>query len=94
MKNSKFSKCSLKEVDFSESDLSGLALEECDFLGAVFEYTNLNKSDLSSSYNYSIHPETNKIKKAKFSKEGISGLLDRYDIVIQYRYLSLLFLNL
>ncbi|MGB5462457.1 MAG: pentapeptide repeat-containing protein, partial [Aureibaculum sp.] len=34
-------------------------------------------------YNYSIDPEKNPIKKAKFSQDGIGGLLDKYDIVIE-----------
>jgi len=32
--------------------------------------------------NYSIDPEKNKIKKARFSTAGIAGLLDKYDIEI------------
>jgi len=33
--------------------------------------------------NYSIDPELNKIKKARFSTQGIAGLLDKYDIEIE-----------
>jgi hypothetical protein len=33
--------------------------------------------------NYSIDPDLNKIKKARFSTQGIAGLLDKYDIEIE-----------
>jgi hypothetical protein len=49
---------------------------------ATFENTILEKADLRTAYNYSIDPTMNKIKKAMFSKAGISGLLDRLDIDI------------
>lgn len=47
-----------------------------------FDNTILEKVDLSSSSNYIIDPEKNRIKKAKFSLLGISGLLRKYDIEI------------
>jgi hypothetical protein len=42
----------------------------------------LEKADLRTSYNYSIDPETNKIRKARFALLGIRGLLEKYDIPI------------
>ena len=78
-----FKNCSLHEVDFTEADLSDSIFENCDLSGAKFEKTTLEKADLRSSFNYSIDPEINKIKKAKFSIYGIAGLLDKYDIEIQ-----------
>jgi hypothetical protein len=51
-------------------------------MGAIFENTNLEKCDFRSAYNYVIDPQNNKIKKAKFSKEGAIGLLRAFDIVI------------
>ncbi len=72
----------LQEIDFTECELTGSAFDNCDLKGAVFENTNLEKVDFSTSYNYSIDPEKNKLKKAKFSKHGLPGLLDKYDILI------------
>jgi hypothetical protein len=40
------------------------------------------KADLYSSYHYSINPEKNRIRKARFSKAEIAGLLNQYDIEI------------
>jgi len=48
----------------------------------TFTGADLEKADLSTSFNYSIDPTSNKIKKAKFSQSGISGLLDAFGIEI------------
>ena len=77
VKNSK-----LDEVDFTDCDLSNSVFDNCDLTRAVFSNTKLVKADLRTSYNYSIDPEINRIKKAKFSLLGLSGLLEKYDIEI------------
>ncbi|PKP42724.1 MAG: hypothetical protein CVT93_03285 [Bacteroidetes bacterium HGW-Bacteroidetes-10] len=77
-----FRKSSLQEADFTDSDISGSLLDGCDMLNATFSGTNLEKADLSTSFNYSIDPTSNKIKKAKFSQSGLSGLLDVFGIEI------------
>ncbi len=77
-----FENTSLTEVDFAEADLSSAVFEKCNLLGANFEHTLLEKADFRTAYNYSINPDTNRIKKAKFSLTGLPGLLDRYDIDI------------
>jgi len=82
LKKTIFNDCSLHEVDFTEADLNNASFHNSDFAGAKFEKTNLEKADLSTSFNYSIDPELNRIKKAKFSIDGITGLLDKYDIEI------------
>jgi hypothetical protein len=41
------------------------------------------KADLSTSFNYQIDPERNKLKGARFSLHGIGGLLHKYDIKIE-----------
>lgn len=69
-------------MDFTECDLAGAMFSECDLARATFDNTNLEKADFRSSYNYSIDPEKNRMKKAKFSLTGVVGLLDKYDIVI------------
>ena len=74
--------CSLKEANLTESDLSGANFLNCDLDRAIFSHTRLNSADFRTAFNYSIDPESNNIKKAKFSFNGISGLLDKYEIVI------------
>jgi uncharacterized protein YjbI with pentapeptide repeats len=51
--------------------------------GAIFDHTILEKADLRTAYHYSIHPDINRIKKAKFSMANIIGLLDKYDIEVE-----------
>ena len=70
-------------VDFTEANFKGTLLDNCDFSRAIFKNCNLEKVDFRSSFNYSIEPEENKIKKAKFSLNGIVGLLHKYDIDIE-----------
>jgi len=81
-KKTTFKNCSLIEVDFAETDLSASQFYNCDLAGATFDNTILEKADFSTSFNYSINPEINRIKKAKFSIPGIIGLLEQYDIEI------------
>ena len=83
MKKTNFIDCSIKEVDFAETDLSMAIFKNCDLLNTSFMRTNLEKTDFRSAVNYSFDPELNKIKKAKFSSEGISGLLMKYNIDIE-----------
>jgi uncharacterized protein YjbI with pentapeptide repeats len=83
LKKTRFKDSNLSEVDFTETDLTSSLLDNCDLSGARFERTILEKADLRTSRNYSIDPELNKIKKAKFSIHGIAGLLDKYDIEIE-----------
>lgn len=82
MKKTRFADCSMKEVDFSGTDLSMAGFENCDLSGSVFKYTNLEKADFRTSYNYSFDPEINKIKLARFSLSGLPGLLGKYNIEI------------
>jgi uncharacterized protein YjbI with pentapeptide repeats len=63
--------------------LTQAVFNNCNLELASFDRTLLEKADFRSSYNYVINPETNKIKKAKFSLLGVAGLLEKYDIVIE-----------
>ncbi|MEI6692755.1 MAG: pentapeptide repeat-containing protein [Chlorobium sp.] len=84
LKNTRFNRCNLEEADFSEADLTGAVFEECNLLKATFMHTNLEKADFRSSCNYSIHPEINRIRHARFSIPGVVGLLSQYDIDIEW----------
>ena len=84
LKNTAFKNCNLQEVDFSEADLSGALFESCDMLQATFMHTNLEKADFRSASHYSINPELNRIRSARFSIPGVTGLLATYDIEIEW----------
>lgn len=83
IKKTTFNQCSLKEVDFTGADISEALFQQCDFSGAIFEKTNLEKANFISSFHYSIDPEVNRIKKAKFSLQGLKGLLEKYEISVE-----------
>ena len=84
LKNTRFKNCNLQEADFSEVDLTGAAFENCDLLRTTFMHTNLEKADFRSAFNYSMNPEINRIRKARFSIPGVTGLLTSYDIDIEW----------
>lgn len=83
LKGIQFKRCNLQEVDFAETDLTGAIFDSCDLAGALFENSILEKVDFLTAYNYSIDPNINRIKKAKFSMAGVIGLLYKHDIEIK-----------
>jgi uncharacterized protein YjbI with pentapeptide repeats len=83
IKKTVFKSCTLHEVDFSEADMTNATLDECDLARATFDQTNLEGTDLRTAYNFSIDPQSNRLKKARFSKEGLTGLLDKHHIIIE-----------
>jgi fluoroquinolone resistance protein len=83
IKKTIFRNSQLNETDFTECDLSGSIFDNCDLTRAIFQHSIIEKADFRTSYNFSIDPEVNKIKKAKFSLNEIAGLLDKYDIEIE-----------
>jgi uncharacterized protein YjbI with pentapeptide repeats len=83
IKGTIFNQCKMEEVDFVESDLTSASFHACDLTRASFEKSILIGADLRAANNYSIDPESTRISKAKFSLDGIPGLLDKYDIVIE-----------
>jgi len=78
-----FNSCQLIEVDFTSANLSNSVFSHCELSGAIFENTNSEKVDFRTAKHFNIDPNINKIKKAKFSVEGLVGLLQKYDIEIQ-----------
>lgn len=82
LKSIQFKDCQLQEVDFSSADLTNAQFLNCDLAHATFDNTILEKADLLTAINYAFDPEVNYIKKAKFSRESVIGLLVKYDIDI------------
>ncbi len=83
MKNTNFKNCTLKEVDFSQCNLSASSFENCDLEKAVFDRTILDKADFRTSFNFSIDPTKNQMKRAKFTNLNLAGLLDSFDLDIR-----------
>ncbi|HWZ16607.1 MAG TPA: pentapeptide repeat-containing protein [Mucilaginibacter sp.] len=81
-KRAKFTDCSLIETDFTEADLTDVQFNNCNLHRAFFNRTILKNADFRTSYNFIIDPDINNLKKAKFSVQGLAGLLAKYDIRI------------
>ncbi|RZK68969.1 MAG: pentapeptide repeat-containing protein [Pedobacter sp.] len=77
-----FKSCSLQECDFSQCDLTAAHFQDCDLLTATFDDTILEKTDFRTAYNYTLDPERNRVKKARFFTNGLAGLLQKYDIIV------------
>lgn len=78
-----FKNCNLTEVDFSNTILTNAVFTGSNLSNARFETTDLSKADFRDAFGFIIDPEKNKLKKAIFSLNNISGLLVKYDLVIE-----------
>lgn len=83
MRGTRFIDCSLLEVDLVQTQLGAAVFQNCDLSGVMFDRTNLEKADLSSARNFSLDPEKNRIRRAKFSAAGLAGLLEKYELVVE-----------
>lgn len=82
MKKASFSGSKLKECYFTNNQLKGADFYDVDLSGTVFHNCDLTMADFSTAMQYDIDPQTNKIKKAKFSLPEAVGLLKAFDITI------------
>jgi len=78
-----FKDCKLQQVDFSLTGAKLCSFNHCDLENAIFENTNLEKSDLSSAFNFNINPANNYLKGTLFSKDNLIGLLKHFEIRIK-----------
>ena len=78
-----FKNCTMREVDFTESNLSNSVFDHSDLLNAVFERSVLDGTDFRNAEHFSINPNQNQLKKTRFSKDNLMGLLDQLNIVIE-----------
>lgn len=78
-----FTSCSIIAADFMAADITAVIFDNCNLHKSVFIDTIANKTDFSSSYNFTLDPEKNKLKKAIFSTDGLKGLLTKFDLVIR-----------
>jgi len=83
LKGTRFTGCRMRETDLSDADLGNASFTACDLGAALFDGTGLEGADLRSAVHYSIDPTRNRLRKARFSAEGLRGLLDRTGIIIE-----------
>lgn len=79
----RFSHCSLAETDFTNADLTGAVFAGCDLSGTVFHDTQLTGADFTTATGFSLDPEANNLRGARFALAGLSGLLDKYGLLIE-----------
>ena len=73
----------MKEVDFTEAELGEASFTGSNLEGAKFERTDLRKADFRGAQNYLIDPRDNKVQKAKFSREGLEGLVKSLGVIVE-----------
>jgi uncharacterized protein YjbI with pentapeptide repeats len=78
-----FHKCQIQEADFSEADLSEAVFSQSRLTRSQFVRTNLEKADFRNALEIDIDPAANRMRRAKFSTDGLSGLLTRFDLEIE-----------
>ena len=81
-----FLNCRLRAVDFTEADLTNAVFDQCDLSESIFENTVLEKANFSSARNYSIDPDKNRLKGAKFSVPEVLTLLHKYKLQIETEF--------
>ena len=81
-RKAKFENCTLKGADFTEADLTDTKFLNCDFDCAIFMQSALNGTNFITAFNYTIDPERNSLRKAKFATSGLAGLLTNYGIIV------------
>lgn len=82
LQGTSFNKCRIIETDFALCDLRKSVFKDCDLLRSIFQRTNLEGADFTTAFNFVINPNDNKMKKAKFSVQGLPGLLGVFGIDI------------
>lgn len=82
MQKSIFRNTKLLEVDFASTDLTGSLFDQCTLPLCVFDRSILENVDFSTSMEFSIDPENNRMGQAIFSTQHLSGLLDKYKLRI------------
>ncbi|WP_053186383.1 pentapeptide repeat-containing protein [Sunxiuqinia dokdonensis] len=83
MKKTTFRQCSLVECDFTECQLTESVFDDCILTGSTFYRSGLTKADFRTAIGFSIDPDQNHLKKARFSQAGLAGLLEKYDLRIE-----------
>jgi uncharacterized protein YjbI with pentapeptide repeats len=83
LKKTQFIESQLEAVDFSQADLSNARFHNTTLIGALFQNTVLEQADLRTALHFQIDPTVNRLKKAKFSKEGLVGLTAGLGIIVE-----------
>lgn len=83
LKGAAFVSSQLHEADFSGADFSEATFSGSDLAGAVFDGTRLEGADLRDVRNLVLDPQRNRLRGARFSLDGLPGLLERHGIMVE-----------
>ncbi len=78
-----FEGCILAGADFTGTDANGSSFDGCDLQNAIFWQSGLGGTDFRNAVNFNIDPENNDLKKARFNREALPGLLTKYGLEIE-----------
>ncbi|MEI8125904.1 MAG: pentapeptide repeat-containing protein, partial [Parachlamydiaceae bacterium] len=82
MSKTAFTGSKLRENYFTNTLLKSACFDDVDLSGTLFHNCDFTQADFSRANHYSIDPQANKIKKAKFSFPEVVGLLNGFEITI------------
>ena len=83
MPGTRFVACTLDEADFADADLSEAVFQDCSLAGAVFQNTRLVGADFTAATSFVIDPETNPLRGARFTLEGLLGVVTKFGLVVE-----------
>lgn len=83
MGGTRFAQCNLAEADFSDADLCDVVFADCELTKAVFHHTRLTGADFTTARGFSLDPESNTLRGARFGLAGLPGLVAKYGVVIE-----------
>lgn len=83
MKKTRFCHSKVKECYFNNTQLAESDFSKADLEGTLFHHCDLSKADFREAINYSINPQANVLKKARFSAPEVLALLSFFEIEIE-----------
>ena len=83
MPGTRFVGCGLDDADWVDADLSGAVFQDCSLAGAVFQNTKLVGADFTSATGFTIDPEANALREARFTLPGLLGVVAKYGLVVE-----------
>ncbi|WP_300829523.1 pentapeptide repeat-containing protein [uncultured Rikenella sp.] len=83
MPKTAFTEGAAKECFFSECDLTQADFSGCDLERTLFDGCKLEKADFRTAFQYTIDPAINRMRGARFSRDGLEGLLASYGLSIE-----------
>jgi fluoroquinolone resistance protein len=83
LRKTMFHDCRLTETDFSGADLREAVFTGSDLDRAIFSECNLERADFRKTINCTLDPARNRMRRSKFSLEGLPGLLSAYGLDIE-----------